>query len=122
MPPVRSFKGLKAMSIEDANVVDLATIDKASGDLWLSISDHLPWEEDEGNHLLLLQDKINTYLRFIENGEVFRKVPEAKGRGIVVNIVGKFPLSQNAIRFFELARTTMEGVGVRLQFDLMRLM
>ena len=108
------------MSIDQTDTIDFATIDKASGDLWLTISDHLPWEGNEGNHLALLQNKLNAYLRFIESGEVFKKVPDAEGRSIVINLVGKFPLSQKADSFFEKARAAIEGAGFRLEFSLVR--
>jgi len=106
------------MSIEQTNVIDFATINTASGDLWLTITNHLPWDCDEGSHLVLLQNKLNAYLRFIESGEVFEKVPDAKGRSIVINLVGKFSLSEKAARFFELARSRIEEAGFRLQFTL----
>lgn len=108
------------MSIEQVETIDFATIDKASGDLWLTISDHLPWEENEGGHLVLLQNKLNAYLRFIESGEVFKKVPDAKGRNVVINIVGKFPMSQKAELFFGKAQAEIERAGFRLQFSAMR--
>jgi hypothetical protein len=108
------------MSIDQTDAIDFATIDKASGDLWLTTSDHLSWEENEDNHLVLLQNKLNAYLRFIESGEVFKKVPDAKGRNVVINLVGKFPLSQKADSLFENARAAVEGSGFRLQFSLMR--
>ena len=107
------------MSVDQTNTIDFATMDNASGDLWLTISDHLPWDENEGNHLVLLQNKLNAYLRFIESGEVLKKVPAAEGRSIVINLVGKFPLSQKADSFFEKARATVEGAGFRLQFSIM---
>jgi hypothetical protein len=108
------------MSVDQTETIDFATIDKASGDLWLTISDHLPWDENEGNHLVLLQNKLNAYLRFVESGEAFKKVPNAEGRGIVINLVGKFPLSQKADSLFRKARAASEGAGLRLQFSLMR--
>jgi hypothetical protein len=108
------------MSIDQTDTIDFATIDKASGDVWLTISDHLPWDENEGNHLLLLQNKLNAYLRFIESGEILSKVPEAKGRHVVINLVGKFPLTPNADLYFRDARTVIEGAGFRLQFSLMQ--
>ncbi len=108
------------MSFDQIDTIDVATIDKASGDLWLTISDHLPWDENEGTHLILLQNKINAYLRFIESGEVIKKVPDAKGRRIVINLVGKFPLSQKADTFLGKARATIEDAGFQLQFSLMR--
>jgi hypothetical protein len=48
------------MSIEQIDVVDFVSIDKNSGDAWLTISDHLTWDRNEGEHLLLLQNKLNT--------------------------------------------------------------
>jgi hypothetical protein len=108
------------MSIDQTDAIDFATVDKASGDVWLTISDHLPWNENESDHLVLLQNKLNAYLRFIESGEIFKKVPDAKGRRIVINLVGKFPLSQKADFFFGKARVAVEGAGFRLQFSLMR--
>jgi CRP-like cAMP-binding protein len=107
------------MSIEQTNSIDFATIDEASGDLWLTISDHLPWEEHENEHLVLLQEKLNAYLRFIESGEVLAEVADAKGRSIVINLVAKFPLSERADLFFQKAAAAIGGAGFRLQFKLM---
>lgn len=107
------------MSIEQQSTIDFASIDKASGELWLTISDHLPWADDESAHLILLQDKLNAYLRFTESGEVFKKMPEARGRRIVINLVGKFPLSQTASFFFENAKVAVKAAGLRLQFSLL---
>jgi hypothetical protein len=106
------------MSVDQTNTIDFASIDNATGDLWLTISDHLPWDENEGNHLALLQNKLNAYLRFIESGEVL-KLPGAEGRSVVINLVGKFPLSQEADSYFAKARGAIEGAGFRLQFSLM---
>ena len=44
------------MSVEILNVIDFVSSDK-NGNVVLTISDHLEWDE-ENNHLLLLQDKI----------------------------------------------------------------
>jgi hypothetical protein len=108
------------MSVDELDKIDFATINMASDELWLTISDHLPWEEDEGGHLIVLQNKLNAYLRFIESGEVFRKLPEARGRNIVINLVGKFPLSQKADFFLRKASDEIERAGFPLRFDLKR--
>ena len=107
------------MSIDQMDTIDFATIDKTTGDLWLTISDHLPWDKNEEKHLALLQRKLNAYLRFIESGEVLKQVPATEGRRIVINVIGKFPLSQKAESFFEKARDIIEGAGFQLQFRLM---
>jgi hypothetical protein len=107
------------MTIEQGDVIDFSSIDKTSGDLWLTISDHLPWEEIEGEHLVLLQNKLNAYLRFIESGEIFGEIPGARGRNIVINIAGKFPMTKMANLFFQKARATIEAAGFRLQHEIM---
>lgn len=108
------------MSVDQTDTIDFATIDNASGELWLTISDHLPWDQNEGEHLVILQNKLNAYLRFIESGEVIGKIPSADGRSIVINLVGKFPLSQTAEAFIASAKATIERAGFRLQFSLKR--
>ena len=107
------------MSIEQTDTVDFVNIDHGSGDVWLTISDHLGWDQGEGEHLLLLQSKLNAYLRFIESGEIFIEFPETRGRKMVINLVGKFPLSEQANLFLEKARSAISNAGFALQFKLM---
>jgi hypothetical protein len=108
------------MSIEQEDTIDFVTIDKATGKVWLTISDHLPWLPDEDIHLALLQNKLNSYLRFIESGEIISSVPDAKGREIVIKLIAKFPLSEKANSFFEKARLAIKNAGLRLEFALLR--
>ena len=107
------------MTIEQGGVIDFSFIEKTSGDLWLTISDHLPWEEMEGERLVLLQNKLNAYLRFIESGEIFGEIPSAKGRNIVINIAAKFPMTETTDMFFQKARTTVEAAGFHLRHEVM---
>ncbi|WP_318298108.1 DUF6572 domain-containing protein [Paraburkholderia tropica] len=61
------------MSILDTDVVDVIGIDAPNGIARLAISDHLAWDQAERDHLVLLQDKINTYLVCLESGTGLRK-------------------------------------------------
>ncbi len=106
------------MSIEQPSVVDFVTIDEKSGDVLLTISDHLAWDQNEGTHLDLLQNKLNAYLRFIESGELVREFPHVIGRNVVINVVGKFPLSEQAKVFIRKASAAICDAGFRLQFNL----
>ncbi len=108
------------MTIEQTNVIDFLTLEHVTGDVLLSISDHLEWEpgtDEEGEHLWLLQEKINKYLAAMESGEIFEKYPEMKGRKLVINIVGKYPLSGKATFFFEKAKGFVEAAGFELRFE-----
>ena len=52
------------MALENLDVIDIISID-LNGNVVLTVSDNLKW--DDGNeHLLILQSKINAYLRAIE--------------------------------------------------------
>ena len=55
------------MSVENSQVIDAISINPQDV-VVLTISDHLEWDE-ENEHLLLLQNKINAYLGVIESGE-----------------------------------------------------
>jgi hypothetical protein len=104
------------MTVEESAKIDFAAIEPQSGEMRLIISDHLDWTE-EGEHLLLLQGKLNTYLAFIESGEIYAKLPKAVGLKIVIEVVGKFPLSEEASKFYRLAGGAIKDAGFSLRFE-----
>ncbi|MHB1530030.1 MAG: DUF6572 domain-containing protein [Acidiferrobacteraceae bacterium] len=106
------------MSIDQTDTIDFVTIENGSGDVLLTISDHLDWDQAEGTHLVLLQSKLNAYLRFIESGELQKKFPESIGRDVVINLVSKFPLSEKAAIFLKRAEGAISNAGFRLQSKL----
>ena len=59
------------MSVKNVNVIDFVSID-LNTDVALTISDHLEWD-DNNEHLLILQNKINTYISFVESGGIYEQ-------------------------------------------------
>jgi hypothetical protein len=104
------------MTVEEVDKVDRLVFDRENGDVLLIISDHLAWDENEGEHLLVLQAKLNTYLEFVESGQLYAKYPRAIGRKIIFYVVGKFPLSDEAGKLYMLAGKAIEDYGYSLQF------
>jgi Family of unknown function (DUF6572) len=104
------------MTIDQVDVIDHYAVDKVSGDVLLVISDHLPWDEDEGEHLLLLQEKLNAYLQFIEGGQIYESIPGAQGHEIAIVILAQFPLTQTAEQFIQQASAAIAGAGFRLEY------
>lgn len=102
------------MSIEQVDTVDAIGKDIATGKVVLTISDHLDWTE-EGAHLLALQEKINTYLRFIESGELIATYPEAEGRALVIEVVARVPASDAGKRFFNLVHPAILDAGIEFR-------
>ena len=104
------------MSIEDLDKVDAIGLETETGCVLLTITDHLEWVGSADDHREMLRGKLNAYLAFVESGEVYEAYPKAKGRDIVISVVGKFDLSPIGCEFFKNARETVNNAGLRLEF------
>lgn len=104
------------MSVNDAKVIDAIGVDKETGSVVLEISDHLEWNNE---HLFLLQEKLNTYLAFVESGELLESYPDAENRDVWINIMCKFPLTEEAESFVEKVRGIVETVGINLKYKVL---
>lgn len=101
------------MSVGQTSVVDAIGIDLASGAVHLTITDHLQWNQA---HLLTLQEKINSYLAFIESGEIFVVYPQARDRDIKIDVVMKFRPTEDAFPFLRQAETIIEEAGILFEY------
>ncbi|MEJ8840891.1 DUF6572 domain-containing protein [Lacibacter sp. H375] len=100
------------MSVLDQEQFDFISIHK-EGYVVLSISDHLEWDE-EGEHLFMLQSKINNYLDGIESGQLVTQYPDAEGKQILIQIIAKFRPNKKGYEFLRLANKTLQSAGYRM--------
>lgn len=98
------------MSILEENVIDSASIE--NGILILTISDHLKWDNE---HLFLLQEKINSYIQYIESGQVFEDFGESSYETIEIQLIYKYKPNGNYIKF--LYRLEDALLKLKLQFS-----
>lgn len=96
------------MTVEQTSVVDFAYVDRETGATHLGIADHLPWD---GEHLLVLQEKINCYLSFIESGELVETLPDSKGRDIQIDVIAKYKPTDEALHFFGHVAAILKTAG-----------
>lgn len=101
------------MSLENTKVVDAAGLENASNTVVLSILDSWDWE-DEQRHLLALQEKLNTYFEFIESGQVYDAYPDAKGRVLRIDVIGRYPITGRARDFFDKAAAVASELNVEV--------
>ena len=101
-------------SLEKPNVVDAIGTEKTTGDIILTITDSWDWE-DEQQHLLALQAKLNSYFNFIESGQIFDEYPNAKGRKLVIDVVTRFPLPEIGVQFLEKANAACADLDVKVR-------
>lgn len=105
------------MSVEQSDVVDIVSVDATTGHVVLSISDHLDWS-DARAHEIILQRKLNTYLAFVESGEILKSYPNAKDRPVTFNIVFKFRPSPEGQAFLKKVMETIESAGFGFRYEL----
>ena len=104
------------MSVLEKGKIDFIGIDKLTGKVVLTISDHLGWE-DELLHIYHLQEKVNAYIDFIESGEIYEAFPLAKGKSIVISIVFKFVISTNGIEFLKKVKGSLYDLDIELLYS-----
>ena len=101
------------MSVENLNVVDIVSTDRETGEVVLTVSDHLAWDDSIG-HQAALQEKLNNYLAFVESGEILDRYPDAKGRLITMKIVLKHQPDEYGEEFLRKAKAVVERAGFGL--------
>jgi len=105
------------MSVEQLNVVDVISTDKESGEVILTISDHLDWSNTVA-HQTALHEKFNKYLAFVESGEILTRYPDARNRPVVIKVVFKHKPDPEALRFLARAKEVIESAGYSLRSEI----
>jgi hypothetical protein len=96
--------------VDDPGVVDAISTDRTTGEVVLTIADHLQWD-DHNEHLLALQEKINRYLGFIEAGKLLENYPPSRGKPVRIDVVCKYRPSEEGERFLTLAAEMIGKAG-----------
>lgn len=106
------------MSVDQRSIVDAIGTDGATGDVILTVADHLDWTDVPG-HLRTLQDKLNDYLNFLDAGEIFTSYPAAEGKKIRISVVFRHPpLSSEATAFLARVGSMLEEAGYPLNHSM----
>jgi hypothetical protein len=102
------------MSVENKEVIDFISID-TSNKVALTISDHLKWDSN-GDHLLILQDKINAYLEIIEDGQIYEVYPDAVGKSFIIQVAMKYRPNKKAKEFLENVKEFLKDNNYEFKF------
>jgi hypothetical protein len=103
------------VAVDNPDVIDIISVD-VSGRVILTVSDHLDWS-DPISHQQVLQAKINSYLAFIESGQILDSYPLARGKQMVVKVVTKYQLDRGGPEFLDRAKAALAEAGVQLQWE-----
>lgn len=106
------------MSIDQTDIVDLIST-SPEGEIVLTISDHYTWDDCDG-HLVALQDKINSYLQFIESGQLLESYPQSKSGLLTIRVVMQFEPPRNAIQSLVKFRDVIVGAGCNFSWNTLK--
>ena len=102
------------MSIEQIDKIDFIST-TPEGEVQLTISDHLEWNA-ENNHLLVLQNKINAYLDFVQSGQILEDYPTAENKVITISLSMKYTPEEDALIFLNHCEKFMEKQGLEFKW------
>ena len=98
------------MSVDNLDVIDIVATVRETGEVVMSITDHLSWRRHD--HLVVLEAKINRYLEIIESNHLAEVYPRAKpGVPVRIDVICKYTPSPDGLRFLELARESVVAGG-----------
>ncbi len=83
----------------------------------LLITDHLEWES-EYEHLVILQDKINSYLAFIESKQYESTYPKDNFESFVIEIHFQHGMTDNCLKFLETVASQAEELNVVIKVEM----
>ena len=101
------------MSILEKRKIDIIGTDKISGNIILTISDQLDWDDDL-LHLSALQEKLNTYMEFIESGQINEDYPNSSGKKMIIEIVSEYDYASSGKDFLEKVKSIFQSLGVEI--------
>ena len=101
------------MSVEQTDVVDIIGTDPTSGDVTLTITDHLPWDDA---HLLILNKKLTGYGQFIEKGGLHAEYKVQKDAKIKILVLLKYRPNGEGVRFLKAAEEVSREKGIGFEF------
>lgn len=80
------------MSVAQADKIDIVALDPKSDRVLLIMVEDRPWG-DKGELLQNLQDKFNTYLAFVTEGQLLQEYPDMKGKKVEIQLRSSQELS-----------------------------
>ena len=98
------------MSVDQLDKVDFIST-TSEGNVELTISDHLEWD-DKNEHLLILQNKINAYLNFIESGQIFEEYPNSIDKKLGIELVMRHSPNEIANIFLNKCKTIINKQNI----------
>jgi len=104
------------MTVENIDIIDALGIEKDTGEIILTISDHLPWNSNS-DHFEILEKKIGRYLDFIQSGQLVESIQDASKRRLRISIFCKHEPDDHAYNFLKAAERELAEFGIAISLS-----
>jgi hypothetical protein len=105
----------RKISVVENNIVDGIAIGDDKKTLIMLITDHLNWEgEFEFDHLVILQDKINSYARFIESNQYVDVYPDTAFNKFCIEMHFMHKLKDNGVKFIDVVNKQLSPANIEI--------
>ena len=103
------------MSIAESNVIDGVGISKDNNHvLGLFLADHLDWK-DEYQHLLALQEKINSYISYVETKKYEETYHNNQIDAFLFDIYFKYFITEICVMFLNVVSDQLASLNMSIQ-------
>ena len=103
------------MAVTDVNVIYGIAFDDDNKTLIMEIYDHLHFEgKFEFDHIVILQDKLNTYLWYIESKQYADIYPDKQFDNFVINIHFRYEITENCKKYINVSNQKLSVLNIKI--------
>jgi len=99
------------MSLRHSNVIDALAHDPATDDVVMTMVEPRPWDESDAR-VFELQEKMNSYLSFVLDGELNEQLPQLAGKRVRLQLDCLQPPNQKVAHFIEIIQRQVALLGL----------
>lgn len=100
----------------EVNIIDIVAFDEKTEKVNLIIMDDQMWE-DPRDHIDKIQEKVLSYVAFIESGALVKKYPSVAEKAIVIKVVFEHSPCEEGIRFINEVIDILSDTGYVLEYN-----
>lgn len=103
------------MAVTDSNMVDGVAYDNKSKTLIMEIYDHLNFEgKFEYDHIVIFQEKFNTYLWYINSKQYKDVYPEKCFVGFLINVHFYHKITSNCRKYIDESNKKLSSLNIQI--------
>ena len=107
------------MAIDNPNVIDGMAIDEDRKAICLLLTDHFAWNGNdtlsEYHHLILLQEKINAYISYLDTRQYEEQYPKEEIVMAIIEIHFKYDITENCEKFLNTVQNQIGQYGIKIE-------